>query len=167
MDTHNILETRVTDKEMETDTIEPIKASIQNNGTRLENEIELNGNLPTGPPVEYNKGKHDDTYSVERDSKGFWIKGQSGNPKGRPPKGMSIAERFRSNPTGEFVLEKIFDIASTLGSDLQHDDALQCAKMVIERLVPSLKASELKMTTEDSGVVIMPAQIPATVDADD
>tara|TARA_Y100000593_G_C4305444_1_gene335486 strand:+ start:1445 stop:1858 length:414 start_codon:yes stop_codon:yes gene_type:complete len=115
--------------------------------------------------VEYVQGKHDSNNGVKRDKKGYWLKGQSGNPKGRPPKGKSVAEKFRENPTGEKVLQQIFEIASTLGEDNQHSDALQCAKLVIERLVPALKSSELKMSSEDSGVIIMPPQIP--VESDD
>ena len=154
-ETLNILETVVTDKEMEEGIISP----INNHKEDISKTISRSGS-----PVSYERGKHDDSCDVERDSKGFWVKGQSGNPNGRPPKGKSIAERFRENPQGEGVLKKIFEIASTLGEKEQHGDALQCAKLVIERLVPSLKSSELKMSTEDSGVVIMPAQIPAEVD---
>ena len=113
-------------------------------------------------PVEYNVKKHE----PERDSKGLWKKGVSGNPNGRPPKGKSLAERFRDNPTGKAVIDKILKTASTLGEDNQSPEAMQCAKLVIERIVPALKSSELKIDTDDSGIIVMPAQKSVTSDED-
>ena len=155
MKTLDALETKVTDKEMEEDTLN-VNAPLYTSTSSLTRD---------DSSVEYEKGKHDSDNSVKRDKKGYWLKNQSGNPKGRPPKGKSLAERFRENPTGEVVLKKIFEIASTLGDGKkQHTDALPCAKLVIERLVPALKSSELKMSTDDTGVIVMPAQIPAETD---
>jgi len=114
--------------------------------------------------VEYVRNKHDRSNGVRRDGKGYWVKGQSGNPNGRPLKDKSIIEKFRDNPNGEVVLKKIFDIASTLNEKDQHSDALQCAKLIIERIIPVLKSSELKMSTDDTGIIVMPSQIPAETD---
>lgn len=43
--------------------------------------------------------------SEARDERGRWVKGQSGNPKGRPPKGLAITEALREigNLKVEFV----------------------------------------------------------------
>ena len=41
----------------------------------------------------------------------------------------------------------------------QHKDAMNCTKLIIERIVPSLKASELKIkSNDDSGFVYLPPQ---------
>ena len=72
---------------------------------------------------------------------------------------MGIIEQFRENPRGMDLIQQIFDIASTLGQKGQHRDAMTCAKLVIERLVPALKSSELKIETDDNaGFVILPEQ---------
>ena len=94
----------------------------------------------------------------ERHKDGKWKAGQSGNPKGRP-KGNAIVDEFRANPKGETLIENIFKIAGTLGTQSQHKDAMTCAKLVIERLIPSLKSSELKVeNNENLGFVYIPEQ---------
>ena len=95
---------------------------------------------------------------IERDYHGRFKPGTSGNLNGRPPAGESIVDRFRDNPQCISVLEKIFKVANTLGEDDQHKDALPAAKMVAERLVPQLKASELRVDTDgDQGFVFLPS----------
>ena len=103
--------------------------------------------------------KIDDTDDQpKRHKDGKWKAGQSGNPKGRP-KGNTIVDEFRANPKGETLIENIFKIASTLGTQSQHKDAMTCAKLVIERLIPSLKSSELKVeNNENLGFVYLPEQ---------
>jgi len=92
-----------------------------------------------------------------RDSKGRFKPGFSGNLNGRPPAGETIIDKFRSHPKGNDVINNIIEIASTLGSGKDHRDALACAKLVIDRLVPSLKSSEINLNTEDDkGFVLLP-----------
>ena len=78
---------------------------------------------------------------------------------GRPKKERTIVEKFRANPKGLDLIQNIFKIASSLGTKKQHKDAMNCAKLVVERLIPTLKSSELKIDSEnDSGFVFLPPQ---------
>ena len=96
---------------------------------------------------------------VKRNSNGTFAKGQSGNKYGRKPKGETIVDRFRDNPHGLDVIQNIMKIAATLGSNDQHQDALSCAKLVVERLIPTLKSSDLNVNTqEETGFVVLPEQ---------
>ena len=97
--------------------------------------------------------------TIERDYHGRFLPGTSGNLNGRPPAGEDIVSKFRDNPKCISVLEKIFKVASTLGDEDQHKDALPAAKMIAERLVPMLKSSDLQLNTDgDQGFVFMPTQ---------
>jgi len=99
-----------------------------------------------------------------------WKKGETGNPNGRPrksrlgrpKKGEGIVERFRENPLADRVINKIFKIAGTLSTADEHKDAMACAKIIADKLIPTLKATDLKVdATEDSGFILMPEQKPA------
>ena len=91
--------------------------------------------------------------------KGGCVKGQSGNPNGRPKKGHTIVEQFRDNPKADIVLKKIFEIADTLGTDLEHEDAFACAKLIADKLVPTLKSEDLKIDAEiNTGYVVLPEE---------
>jgi hypothetical protein len=99
-----------------------------------------------------------DKPQVVRDKKGKWVKGgPSPNPKGRP-KGTAV-EQFRENPGAATVIEKLFQVANTLNDIKPHKDAIQAAKLIIERIVPSLKASELVVSEQDQPFVLMPSQV--------
>ena len=96
---------------------------------------------------------------VERDSRGRLLPGSTANPNGRPPAGEDICSKFRDNPKCISILEKIFKVANTLGDEKPHRDALQAAKLVVERLVPVLKSSDLQLNTDgDQGFVFMPTE---------
>ena len=97
----------------------------------------------------------------ERGKSGKWERGVSGNPLGRPKKGQSVVERFRDNPTTYTVIGKIVETAMSLGQDDQHPDAMQCAKIVAEKILPSLKAQEIRMESTEQGFVFLPPQAPA------
>lgn len=93
--------------------------------------------------------------SVKRDKKGKFLKGQSGNPKGRPK--YSVAQEFRENPQVEGLMDKLIRIANTIGEKDEHPQAVQCAKEVIARAYPSLKSQELKVEGEiNKGYVYLP-----------
>jgi len=93
-----------------------------------------------------------------RDHRGRFVKGNKIS-KGRPKKEDTIVVKFRENPKNFDLINNIVAIASTLGQKDQHKDAMNCAKLVVERLVPTLKSSELKLGSDnDTGVVILPPQ---------
>lgn len=93
-----------------------------------------------------------------RDHRGRFVKGNKIS-KGRPKKEDTIVTKFRENPKNFDLINNIVAIASTLGTKHQHKDAMNCAKLVVERLVPTLKSSELKLGSDnDTGVVILPPQ---------
>ena len=91
-----------------------------------------------------------------------WQKGQSGNPNGRPPAGGSVVEKFRSNPKAESVIDNVIEVATTLGKDQQHPDAMACAKLVAERLIPAVRAQTISLDTE--GVNLGPVLLPTRVE---
>ena len=71
-------------------------------------------------------------------------------------------DQFRDNPKGLDVINNVIEVASTFGSDKQHKDAVSAVKLVIERLVPALRSSDLNINTEDNkGFVFMPTQSQA------
>ena len=93
---------------------------------------------------------------------GQWMPGFSGNPGGRPRRGETIVDQFRDNPKGLDVINHVIEVASTFGTDNQHKDAVSAVKLVIERLVPALKSSDININTDDNkGFVFMPTQTDA------
>lgn len=103
----------------------------------------------------------------ERDSNGRFVKGVSGNVNGRPPAGEGIVDQFRNNPKSLDILQRIIDVANTLGTPNQHKDAMSTAKLVVERIIPTLKSSEISLESKDEkGYVFMPEQKPAQKDDD-
>ena len=100
--------------------------------------------------------KQDSNQGGSRDSKGRFQKGVSGNPNGRPPAGKTIVDQFRDNPQVKNVITKLFKVADTLGTDNPDKDALASAKLIIERIIPSLKSSDLQIETTEKGYVVLP-----------
>ena len=76
---------------------------------------------------------------------------------GAPRKNQSIVERFRGNEKAQSVINKLINVANTIDDPKPHKDAISACKMIVERLLPSLKASELKVSDSDeTGFVILP-----------
>lgn len=93
----------------------------------------------------------------DRDIKtGRFVKGNNANPKGRPKSGTTIIENFRDNPHSDVVIQNIYKIASTLGTDDEHPKAFECSKLITDKLIPTLKAQELNISGEDRGFIYMP-----------
>ena len=97
-----------------------------------------------------------------RDEKGRFKPGFSGNPGGRPATSETIISRFREDPKGLDVIKNVIQVAGTFGTENQHPDAVAALKIVMDRLVPSLKSAEININTNDqAGFVYMPEQKPA------
>tara|TARA_Y100000004_G_scaffold35259_1_gene37779 strand:+ start:537 stop:926 length:390 start_codon:yes stop_codon:yes gene_type:complete len=101
----------------------------------------------------------------ERNPDGTLKKGSTANPNGRPKSGLSIIERFRDHPDTQSIINKLYMVANTLDSDKPHKDAIASVKLIVERLIPSLKATEMKIDTDnETGFVFMPPQSKPEVD---
>ena len=123
-----------------------------NNGT-TNGVKQVNGVLDEKHTQDHHSAKQ------ERSNSGKWQKGVSGNPLGRPKKDESVIERFRKNSSTYTVIGKIVETAMSLGRENQHPDAMQCAKIVAEKILPSLKAQELRLVEDDdTGFVFLPPQ---------
>ena len=95
----------------------------------------------------------------KRGENGQILKGYSGNPSGRPKKEHTIVDIFRDHSDAEKIIEGLYKVASTLTDDKPHKDALASAKLIVERLIPSLKASELKVDTNgEDNLIYLPNQ---------
>ena len=96
--------------------------------------------------------------SVTKKNKGGnpnWIKGVSGNPKGRKP--SHFGKYLREHPNVPLVIEKIMDCA------LDDDDPRQrdAWKIVANKVAPDLKAQEIKADVGNHiGVIMMPQKKP-------
>ena len=100
-----------------------------------------------------------DELKPKRNEKGHFLKGQCGNPNGRPKGSTSTAEQFRSNPKALDILNKVIEIASTLGTNEEHKDATSCAKVVVDKIIPTLKAQDISIETDGSaGFVLLPKE---------
>ena len=94
-----------------------------------------------------------------RDEKGRLLPGQTANPNGRPKGKSSVAEAFRSDPKSLDVLNKVIQIASKLGTVNEHKDATSCAKVVVDKIVPTLKAQDISIETDGmAGFVVLPKE---------
>ena len=122
---------------------------------------QINGTKQANGVLDENIDQEHHSAKQERGKSGKWERGVSGNPLGRPKKGQSVVERFRDNPTTYTVIGKIVETAMSLGQDDQHPDAMQCAKIVAEKILPSLKAQEIRMESTEQGFVFLPPQAPA------
>ena len=124
------------------------KAGLKTNS----DEITGNGVIDESRPQEQEK------VPSTRNAAGTFKKGFSGNMGGAPRKNQSIVERFRGNEKAQSVINKLINVANTIDEPNPHKDAISACKMIVERLLPSLKASELRVDTEgDQGFVYLPS----------
>lgn len=124
------------------------KAGLKTNS----DEITGNGVIDESRPQEQEKAPS------TRNADGTFKKGFSGNMGGAPRKNQSIVERFRGNEKAQSVINKLINVANTIDDPKPHKDAISACKMIVERLLPSLKASELRVDTEgDQGFVYLPS----------
>ena len=124
------------------------KAGLKTNS----DEITGNGVIDESRPQEQEKAPS------TRNADGTFKKGFSGNMGGAPRKNQSIVERFRGNEKAQSVINKLINVANTIDEPNPHKDAISACKMIVERLLPSLKASELRVDTEgDQGFVYLPS----------
>ena len=84
-----------------------------------------------------------------------WVKGVSGNPKGRNP--SHFGQYLREHPSTPLVLEKI------IGAALDDDDPRQkdAWKIVANKIAPDLKAQEITAEVATHiGVIALPSKRP-------
>ena len=122
-----------------------------------EKEISSISEIEREEPVKQAK-KQVEHKLAERDAKGRLLPGSTANPNGRPPAGKTIVDKFRDNEHAQGVINKLFAVANTLTDTNPHKDSIAAVKLIVERLIPSLKASELRVDTEgDQGFVFLPS----------
>ena len=113
----------------------------------------------TDKAPDYKPEEHQVKHKPLRDEKGRLLPGHTANPNGRPKGSTSTAEAFRNNPKALDILNKVIEIASTLGTDEEHKDASSCAKVVVDKIIPTLKAQDISIETDGSaGFVILPKE---------
>jgi len=78
-------------------------------------------------------------------------KGKSGNPKGK--NASNFGEMIRNHPKTLDLVQKVFDIAL----DDEHKNQMRAMSVLMDRIAPQLKASELKVEAKmTTGVIVLP-----------
>ena len=73
-----------------------------------------------------------------------WMKGQSGNPKGRPRKSQKTMAQLRSQ-----ISEHLPDVIEVLADAAKEGD-VQAARILVERCVPSMRALDQNINVNES-----------------
>ena len=73
-----------------------------------------------------------------------WMKGQSGNPRGRPRKSQKTMAQLRSQ-----ISEHLPDVIEVLADAAKGGD-VQAARILVERCVPSMRALDQNINVNES-----------------
>ena len=80
-----------------------------------------------------------------------FVPGKSGNPSGKNK--SNFGDMSRKHPKTPALIQKLFDIALTDGEKHQ----IRAISILMDRIAPQLKASEIKAEiSENKGVIILP-----------
>lgn len=87
-------------------------------------------------------------------NKGQWLKGVSGNPKGRPK--TSVKDLVRLHPQRNELVQKLFDVAMDDGDKRQ----VSAWRILLPKMVPDLKAMQMEVEQKQiSGVIVLPEKV--------
>lgn len=87
-------------------------------------------------------------------NKGQWLKGVSGNPKGRPK--TSVKDLVRLHPQRNDLVQKLFDVAMDDGDKRQ----VSAWRILLPKMVPDLKAMQMEVEQKQiSGVIVLPEKV--------
>ena len=70
-----------------------------------------------------------------------------------------VVQEFREHKNAADIVNKLYAVAMTIDEKKPHNKAFEALKLITERFVPSLRATELKVgEVEDAGFVYLPNQ---------
>ena len=79
--------------------------------------------------------------------------GQSGNPSGK--NASNFGEMIRKHPKTLDLVQTVFDIAL----DNEHKNQMRAMSILMDRIAPQLKATEIKAeVSQTSGVIVLPSK---------
>ena len=83
-----------------------------------------------------------------------WVKGQSGNPKGRPK--TSVKDLVRLHPQRNELVQKLFDVAMNDADKRQ----VSAWRILLPKMVPDLKAMQMEVEQKNvTGVIVLPPKV--------
>tara|TARA_R100000664_G_C2739883_1_gene128533 strand:- start:956 stop:1378 length:423 start_codon:yes stop_codon:yes gene_type:complete len=87
-------------------------------------------------------------------NKGQWLKGVSGNPKGRPK--TSVKDLVKAHPQANELVQKLFDVAMNDADQRQ----VSAWRILLPKMVPDLKAQTLEVEQRQiTGVIVLPEKV--------
>ena len=134
-----------------------------NKSTDIEEKPQVSSSAPKRNLTEEERRVIQDKNTITRDSTGKFQKGSTGNPAGRPKKEFSmekVVQEFRDHESATDLVNKLYKVAMTIDEKKPHNKAFEALKLITERFIPSLRATELKVgEVEDEGFVYLPNQV--------